>query len=172
MHKLRDASGDTEENLKRQLKAIVGNSKIYVLGLGNTDRADDGAGVLVAEALKKSFPSYSCSEHDGVEGTVLGISERDDDVAVVFVDAGDLRLAPGTIRIVECKNVKEREITTHRVAVALMASLLSKSGKKSAVVCIQPKRTEFGAGVSPEVTCAIGMVIGVLEELMESRNLS
>jgi len=172
MHKLRNASGDTEENLREQLEAIAGDGKIYVLGLGNTDRADDGAGVLVAEALREHFPSYSYSEHDGVEGTLLDISERDEDLTVVFVDAGDLRLAPGTIRIVECKDIRSTEITTHRVPVGLMSLLLSKSGKKSVVVCIQPKRTKFGRDVSREVACAVGQTISVLQEIMASRNSS
>ena len=74
MHKLRDTPGDTEEDLRSKLADITGRSRVYVLGLGNTDRADDGAGVLVAQALKKHFPLFSYSEHDGVEGTVLDIS--------------------------------------------------------------------------------------------------
>ncbi|MCU0853045.1 MAG: hypothetical protein MUC90_07345, partial [Thermoplasmata archaeon] len=61
-----------------------------MLGLGNTDRADDGAGILVAEALKKRFPLFSFSEHDGVEGTVLDISERSEDATIIFVDAGNI----------------------------------------------------------------------------------
>ena len=75
MHKLRDAPGDSEADLKRQIEDLAGGRKVYVLGLGNTDRADDGAGVLVALAVKKLFPSYSYSEHDGIEGIVLDISE-------------------------------------------------------------------------------------------------
>ena len=77
MHKLRNSSGDSEADLEAQLEDIVGDGRVYVLGLGNTDRADDGAGVLVAQALKGPFPSFAYSEHDGVEGTVLDLSERE-----------------------------------------------------------------------------------------------
>src|SRR5512137_3036859 len=138
MHKLRDSPGDTEEDLKKKLGRIAGSGKVYVLGLGNTDRADDGAGVLVALALKKRFPSYSFSEHDGIEGTVLDISEKPDDLTVFFVDAANFKDYPGAVRLVRSEEIRETEITTHRVAVALMASILEKNGKRCAVICIKP----------------------------------
>src|SRR5512137_566100 len=123
MHKLRNSPGSTEEDLKGQIEAVAGKGRMYVLGLGNTDRGDDGAGILVAEALKKPFPSYSFSEHDGIEGTVLDISEKREDATVIFVDAADMGLAPGSIRLIPRENIRETEITTHRVAVALMSSI-------------------------------------------------
>ena len=169
MHKLRDASGDVEADLKTQLEKIAGKGEVYVLGLGNTDRADDGAGVLVAEALKKLFPSCSYSEHDGVEGTVLDISERDEESTVFFVDAANIGMSPGTIRIVAKREIKDTEITTHRVAVALMASILERAGKKSAVICIQPKSIEFQGEVSDPVKHAIDVLVDAFSDAIKSR---
>jgi len=145
-------------------------SKVYVLGLGNTDRADDGAGVLVAQALKKPFPNYSFSEHDGVEGTVLDISEKAEKATVIFVDAADLRLSPGSIRIVRKNEIKETEITTHRVSVALMAAILEAHGKSSCVICVQPGTIEFRGQVSRPVKGSIDMLTGILSRLIDSRN--
>jgi hydrogenase 3 maturation protease len=170
MHKLRNAPGETEEDLKAALEAVVGQGRVYVLGLGNTDRADDGAGVLVAQALMKTFPTYSFSEHEGAEGTVLDISEKNEQVAVLFIDAADLHESPGTIRVVRREDIRETEITTHRVAVALMASLLEKTGKRSAVICIQPKTIEFRGQVSKEVRSAVRRLETTLRELMNVRN--
>jgi hydrogenase 3 maturation protease len=170
MHKLRDTPGETEEDLKAALEAVVGQGRVYVLGLGNTDRADDGAGVLIAQALMKPFPAYSFSEHEGAEGTVLDISEKDEQAAVLFIDAADLHESPGTIRVVKKENIRDTEITTHRVAVALMASLLEKTGKRAAVICIQPKTIEFRGKVSKEVRSASRRLETVLRELMASRN--
>jgi len=167
MHKLRDAPGDTEENLRSKLAGIAGKSKVYVLGLGNTDRADDGAGVLVAQVLKKHFPLFSYSEHDEVEGTVLDISEKDEDATVIFVDAADLRSSPGAVRLVKKEDIRETEITTHRVAVALMASMLEKAGKRSAVVCIQPGRTEFRGKVTKPVRDSIDLITRALSAIMD-----
>ncbi len=172
MHKLRDASGYSEADLKRQLEEIAGSGRIYVLGLGNTDRADDGAGILVAEALKKHFPRFSFSEHDGVEGTVLDISELEEESTVFFVDAADLKSAPGAIRVIPKEKVRETEITTHRVAVALMASILEKRKKKSAVICIQPSSLEFRGELTPSVKTAVTKLVGILSDLMRSRHAS
>jgi hydrogenase 3 maturation protease len=166
MHKLRDASGDSEEDLRRQIEDFAGDGRVYVLGLGNTDRADDGAGILVALALKKRFPSFSYSEHDGVEGTVLDISEKEEVATVLFVDAADMGLEPGSIRFIPKDKIKETEITTHRVAVALMASILERSGKKAAVIGIQPETIEFRGRVSTPVQTSIKKVVDALLGLM------
>ncbi len=168
MHKLRDAPGKAQEGLSRQIEDLAGGGRIYVLGLGNTDRGDDGAGILVALALKKLFPSFSYSEHDGVEGTVLDISEKKEDSTVFFVDAADLGLDPGSVRIVPKQDIKETEITTHRVAVALMASLLEKAGKRTAVICIQPRTIEFRAPVTRPVKTSVKLVVEALSGPMAS----
>ncbi len=170
MHKLRDASGSAEEDLRSQLEAAAGDGRVYVLGLGNTDRGDDGAGVLVAEALKKPFPGFSFSEHDGIEGTVLDISERPGEATVFFVDAADLRESPGTVRLVRKEDIRETEITTHRVAVALMSSILERSGKRSAVIAIQPRMIEFRGRVTTEVAQAVSRVTEALGSVMEARD--
>jgi hydrogenase maturation protease len=169
MHKLRDAPGDSEADLKKHLEDLAGDGKVYVLGLGNTDRADDGAGVLVAVALKKLFPSYSYSEHDGVEGIVLDISERKGRATVLFVDAADMKLKPGTVKIVLKQDIRETEITTHRVAVVLMASILERAGKKSAIICIQPGRIEFRGEVTRPVRSTIESLVRTLSSVIESR---
>jgi hydrogenase maturation protease len=169
MHKLRNAPGDAEARLRSELEAVAGEGEVYVLGLGNLDRADDGAGVLVAHALKKPFPRFSFSEHDGVEGIVLDISETPGCATVFFVDAANIRSSPGTIRVVRREDINDKEITTHRVTVALMAALLERGGKRSAVVCIQPERIEFREPVTEPVQKAVDTVVAALSAVMAAR---
>lgn len=170
MHKLRHTPGDPEEALTEAVETVVGEGPVYVLGLGYVDKADDGAGVLVANTLKKTFPDYSFSEHDGVEGVVLDISQKTGPGTVLFVDAGDLKAPPGTIGIVTRDQIKDTEISTHRVPVALMAAILERSGKKVAIVAIQPKCLEFRAEVSQEVGRSVAAVVATLSRLMQERN--
>lgn len=170
MHKLRDAPGETEADLRARLGDIAGSSRVYVLGLGNTDRADDGAGVLIAQALKKPFPAYSYSEHDGVEGTVLDISEKEEDAVVFFVDASDLHEEPGAIVVIAKDDIRETEITTHRVAVALMASILENAGKRAAVIGIQPSLIEFRGEVTEPVMDSVGVVTRALSGIMRAND--
>jgi len=169
MHKLRHAPGDPEEVLKATLEGVAGPGPVYVLGLGYADKADDGAGVLVAETLKKPFPEFSFSEHDGVEGTVLDISEKEGPATVFFVDATDIDEAPGTILVVPRGDIKETEISTHRVPVALMASVLGREGKRTAVVCVQVKSLEFRGSLSPEVSDSVGVLVRVFGDIIGGR---
>ncbi len=170
MHKLRDAPGGAQKDLRAQLEEIASSGEVYVLGLGNTDRSDDGAGVLVAQALKGEFPTRAFSEHDGVEGTVLDISEKGDGATVFFVDAANLGERPGTVKVVKREDIRDREITTHRVPVALMASILEKAGSRSAVICVQPKQIEFRGRVSQPVARSIDEVVEALRGLMTARD--
>ncbi len=170
MHKLCDASGDVEARLRSELEVLAGDGRVFVLGLGNLDRADDGAGVLVAHALKRSFPGFSFSEHDGVEGTVLDISEAPGRGTVFFVDAANIGAPPGTIRVMRREDINDKEITTHRVTVALMAALLERGGRRSAVVCIQPERIQFRQPVTEPVQKAIDTVVSALSSVMAERD--
>ena len=170
MHKLRDAPGEAEEDLRSHIENMAGAGRIYVLGLGNTDRADDGAGILVALALKKRFPAFSFSEHDGIEGVVLDISEKEEDATVFFVDAANICLSPGSIKLIPKEEIKDTEITTHRVAVALMAAMLASSGKKTVVVGIQPETIEFRGGVSEPVLASISKIVSAFLEPMTRAN--
>jgi len=137
-----------------------------VLGLGYLDKGDDGAGVAVAQELKESFPGSCYSEHNGVEGVVLDISEREEDATVFFVDAGDLGCAPGTIEFVPFSDIRETEISTHRVQVALLAAVLEKEGKRTCVICIQPKSLAFGAGLSDEVKESVSLLVRALSPIL------
>ena len=170
MHKLRHTPGDPEEALTEAVETVVGEGPVYVLGLGYVDKADDGAGVLVANTLKKIFPDHSFSEHDGVEGVVLDISQRTGPGTVLFVDAGDLKAPPGTIEVVTRDQIKDTEISTHRVPVTLMAAILERSDKKVAIVAIQPKCLEFRADISEEMGRAVAAVVAALSRLMRKRN--
>jgi hydrogenase maturation protease len=166
MHKLRHTPGDPEEALTEAIERVAGEGAVYVLGLGYVDKADDGAGVLVANALKSTFPEHSFSEHDGVEGVVLDISERSGPATVFFVDAGDFAAQPGTVEVVPRELIKDTETSTHRVPVALMAAMLERSGKKVAIIAIQPRSLEFRGDVSEEVRASVKTVVEALSRAM------
>lgn len=169
MHKLRNAPGDPEEALIEAIESLTSDGPVYVLGLGYLDKADDGAGVLVADALRKTFPEHSFSEHDGVEGIVLDMAERGDAGTVFFVDAGDIDALPGTVELVPRELIKETEISTHRVPVALMTAMLERSGMKAAIIVIQPKSLEFRGKVSDEVQSAVSALVRALGVVMGNR---
>ncbi|UCE91591.1 MAG: hydrogenase maturation protease [Methanobacteriota archaeon] len=172
MHKLRHTPGDPEEALTKAIEEVIGNGPVYVLGLGYVDKADDGAGVLVANALKKAFPDRSFSEHDGLEGIVLDISEKPCPGTVLFVDVGNIGEAPGSIEVVTMDEIKETEVSTHKVPVALMAAVLERSGKRVAAVLIHPKSLEFRGDLSSEVSKAIDVVVASVSIIMESRKVT
>ena len=101
---------------------------------------------------------------------MLDICEKDEDLSVFFVDAANLGEKPGTIKLVRREDIRDKEITTHRVAVMLMASLLERAGKHCAVIGIQPELIEFQGKVTKSVKKSIATVASVLESVMNERD--
>jgi hydrogenase maturation protease len=72
-----------------------------VIGIGNPDRGDDGAGRLVAELLRARVPEdVEIVESDGNAGRLLEHLERAD--AAYLIDASVSGVAAGTVRRFDC----------------------------------------------------------------------
>ena len=68
---------------------------LRVIGCGNTDRADDGAGILVARRLREL--GLDALEHAGDGFALLELWHGSDDV--VLVDAMSSGALPGTVSV-------------------------------------------------------------------------
>ncbi|MEJ2627528.1 MAG: hypothetical protein P8078_03080, partial [bacterium] len=79
MHNIRDT--------ENKLDILLSEASPALVGLGNTDRADDGFGLKLAERLKPGFPTRFFSESDkAVEGIVYDFLESHFDL-IIFADA-------------------------------------------------------------------------------------
>ena len=146
-------------SLDDALRARLGRS-VVVMGIGNPERSDDGAGLLVAGLLADAAPRDALP--DGRRVTVLLAEEvpeswlgpasaaRPD--TVLMVDAADLGAAPGSAALLEPEDLREGAAFTHRTPLALLSTFLRReTGADVLLLAIQPRSMEWGGPMSREV---------------------
>jgi hydrogenase 3 maturation protease len=131
--------------------------KIVVLGIGNTLKLDDGAGVEVVRKSKLQKTNYK----QGIEfldggsapENFTGEIKRLKPDTLVIVDAIDFPGQPGEVRIIAEEKISDSGFTTHNMSMRTYIDFLRQDLPELSVVVvgIQPKKVAFGEGLSPEV---------------------
>jgi len=150
---------------------------ILVLGIGNTLLSDEGVGVHVIEALRRS-PLASRQEVTLLDGGTLSftlagpIQEAD---ALVVVDAAQLKAAPGTLGVFVDEEmdrflINNRRSSVHEVGLTDLRAIALLAGHwpaRRALVAIQPEKLDWGevpteavAAAIPEACARIASLIG------------
>ncbi len=136
-----------------------------VIGVGNPDRGDDGAGLEVAGRVR-SAPGI---RHANGSYELMDLWEGADEV--ILVDAARSGAPVGTIHHIEAN---ERELpagllatSTHSVGVAETVELARSLGRLPArllIYGIEVSDTTIGGPLSPEVERAIDELVGVIDD--------
>lgn len=144
--------------------AIDGN--VVVLGVGNTMRADDGAGCLVARRLAKTYPERAFDVGQTPENYV-GPIRRAEAGTLIFVDAADFDGAPGEIRLVTPDDIGGLMIGTHSAPLGLFMKALSEDMRcRTELIAIQAANTALDGELTAEVRLAVGVVTDVLLKIL------
>lgn len=131
-------------------------------------RGDDSAGPLVAEKL-----SFLDKNQDIIvvnAGTVpenfTGLIRSEYPSHVIFVDAVDMSLKPGTVRLVHEDEIANYSISTHAMPLSFMIKYLkSFSDANMILIGIQPKSLEMFDGISKELETGIENLIKDLQKI-------
>lgn len=130
---------------------------MLIIGCGNRDRGDDGAGVMVAERLRElGVKAEICT------GEALALIEAWNAAEdVVVVDAVVTGGPAGKVWLWDNGQVTtqpELSVSTHGFGVAeaiKLARTLDLLPKRLRVFGIEGRRFDFGNEISPEVMCAV-----------------
>jgi hydrogenase 3 maturation protease len=179
---------DWRTRLARELKAV---RRLSILGVGNRDRADDGAGSLCARLLRKKLEkSGARQERNSASGasaasqpTLNGRGLQDIQILdggevpesatgtirkfrpthVLVIDAAAGGHEPGTIFFVSRKKIPEDDLTTHRIPLSHLVRYLEETiGCRVILVGIEPGRLSAGAPISPQVKCAVAALVSAI----------
>jgi len=133
--------------------------RIAVVGVGNTMRGDDGAGVWVVRTLAERLPA---SPHllliDGSTApeNFTGPLRRFRPDLVIEIDAAHLEQPPGTVAWVDWRDADGMSASTHTLPPSVLATFLSADlGCLVSLLGIQPATLEMGCGLSPDVAAAV-----------------
>jgi hydrogenase maturation protease len=133
---------------------------MLVIGCGNRDRSDDGAGVMVAERVRKlGVKAEICT---GESLALIEAWNGADDV--VLVDAVVTGAPVGKVWLWDGGQVTQGDISisTHGYGVAeaiKLARILDRLPKRLRVFGIEGRLFDFGSEISAEVMCAVEEVV-------------
>lgn len=138
------------------------------MGVGNILLQDDGAGVHVVDALRTDFRGDWLRlglEPRFIDAGTVGLAllpTLEDADAVVVVDAAEIGLAPGALRVFHDGGIDRllngKRRTVHEVALADLfaaAALRGRSPARRALIAIQPGSTDWGLHPTLAVAAAI-----------------
>jgi len=139
--------------------------KTVVMGIGNTFRKDDGIGPWIIERLgdkNLSESHYFTIDAGTVPENYASVIKRENPDTLIIIDAADMDLQPGEIRIISREKIPELSVSTHGMPLSIFLDYISDFVGKSIVIGIQPAVVEFGEGITPIVTKSAGNIIDAI----------
>ena len=150
------------------------DSKIAILGIGNELNGDDAAGVLAARALieqteeRESRTGSRSSrlliyEAGPAPENFTGPLRRFAPDAVFLIDAAEMDVPPGTVRLFDWSETSGMSASTHTLPPSVLGRFLTEElGCRVVLIGIQPGQLDFGKAVSPAVQAGVDEVVAVI----------
>ena len=107
-----------------------------ILGVGNSDRGDDGIGIYVIEKLKTEHKLKCGPVPENFTGKIRRIGPK----RILIVDAVDFGGSPGETILAEAERAEGLTLTTHSLPLSFMCKMLPES--KIFILGIQPESFE------------------------------
>jgi hydrogenase 3 maturation protease len=136
-----------------------------IFTVGNSMMGDDGAGPLLASLLRRSpAPGWQVVDGASVPENVVHRVRAIAPDRVLVVDAAEMELEPGDVRLVDDRFIAERFImTTHDLPVSFLIAALRETVPDVRLLGIQPSLVAFGLPMSAAVERAIGNIHAALQ---------
>ncbi|MBN2566275.1 MAG: hydrogenase 3 maturation endopeptidase HyCI [Candidatus Eisenbacteria bacterium] len=143
--------------------------RLVVLGVGNSLRADDGAGCMVAVRLKARHGGLVFDAGQTPENFIGPLRRARPDV-VLLVDAADFGGDPGEVRWASAMDVEGLMLGTHAAPLSMFMSVLEQeTGAFVRLLAVQAATTELGGEPSKEVVNTIDTLVKELERELDGR---
>jgi hydrogenase 3 maturation protease len=129
---------------------------ILLVGIGNTLKSDDAAGVALVEKLRskgfqnrKDITIMDCGQSP--ENFINEIVNSDANT-VILIDAANTGRPAGSYEVFKAGDISGLSCSTHSMPLSMLAEMITmRSRKKVFLLGIQPKSLEFGEKLSIEV---------------------
>ena len=142
---------------------------MVIAGIGNEIRTDDFVGVKIVQDLTgKISKKVHLIECETVPESFMDEIVELKPSHVLLIDAAILDLEPGAVRLYDaCKVANFPAITTHMLPLRVFCDYITQMGQtKLALLLIEPKNTEFGEGMSPELNDSAERVVKSLLSIL------
>jgi hydrogenase 3 maturation protease len=144
-----------EFEFRKELREwFTGAKRVVLAGVGNPIRMDDYVGLRVIQLLQgKVSKSILLIECETVPESFMQQIIDFNPTHVLLIDAAILELQPGDSRLIKPASLKDfNAVSTHMLPLRIFCDYVGKAtNAKIGLLLIQPKNTDFGEGLSPEV---------------------
>lgn len=157
-------------DLEKELRSWLNQAtNVVIAGIGNPIRCDDFVGLKIVQDLRGKV---SAKVHL-IECETVPESFMDEIIAlqpshVLLIDAALLGLKPAKARLYDTKKVTNfPAISTHMLPLRVFCDYITTMSKsKLALLLIEPKCTDFGEGLTPEITASAEQIVEKLLRLL------
>ena len=113
--------------------------KYLVLCVGNRDGGDDSIGPYIADNLEsnKDITVIDCGT---TPENYTSIVKRYKPKKLIIVDAADMNLKPGEIRIIPEEKIGRMHISTHGIPISIIMNYLKEHSEQIFLIGIQPEK--------------------------------
>ena len=147
-------------------------SGTIVLGIGNRLGGDDAAGTCVVDILNQRFhrakdppPTEIIAIDTGTAPeSYTSVIRRQRPDLLILIDAADMGLPPGSLRIIAPEKIDILSFSTHGIPIPMFVSYVRKFCGKVLIIGVQPEQTEIGKGVSKSVHKSVKKLTNVILE--------
>lgn len=153
-----------QEKLHSRLRSAL-SGKSCLVGLGNLEYGDDGAGIALAQRIRPGPRVDVMVVGNKLEQHLHRLTG--DYHCVLFIDAVDFAGAAGEVALFDSQQMKSRysQFMTHKMALGLVAGHLESRGvKKVLLLGIQPQ-TLVADRLSAPVNGAVDLLLTTLNEV-------
>ena len=134
-----------------------------LMGIGNELKGDDGIGnILAREFSEDGWLSIAC---ETVPENFTGVVKRERPKMLVIVDAADMGIMPGELRIIPNGKLGSAGFGTHGMPLSNFVSHLHGFAKDIVFIGVQPAKAELGGGISNAVEMSKNRLIKIIKEL-------
>ena len=114
--------------------------KYLLLCIGNREGGDDSVGPYIADILKEEKPKDLYVIDAGIiPENYTGNIKKIKPEKLVIIDAVNMDLKPGEIRIVPKEKIGVMHVSTHGIPISVLVKYLEQYVKEIFIVGIQPK---------------------------------
>lgn len=162
------------KNLSRELSCLLrGAKRIVAVGIGNTLKGDDGAGVQCVKLLGKKLRGGAGNRlkiinAGAVPENYTGRIRSFKPSHIILIDSCYGRKRPGSVFIVDKNAMKDDNVSTHHLPLKYAVRYFEETmGSKVVILGIEPECPGEGEGLSRKVNKAVVELAGMLAVLVK-----
>ena len=134
--------------------------------IGNRDGGDDAVGPYIADKLKKEWINNSLVLDCGtVPENFTSVIKQHNPKNLVIIDAIEMGLKPGEVRIVQKDKIGIMHISTHGIPISVLINYLEEHVDNILLIGIQPK------AMSGEMTETVKKKSDILIDLIKEKKI-